>query len=163
MQTHPPTQPNIRQRSGSLGEQSGTGWRELEGSRSPQEDLQSQLTLVHGCSQRLNHQLKSTQGLDLDPLHICSRCVWSSCESPNNWSGSYLGLCCLSLDPLPLAGLPGWASVGENPTSPAATWCPRAWQPFLSLRRRRGDAGEGFVSMRPGGEIARGTCVLDIK
>ena len=34
---------------------------------------------------------KGMQGLDLDPLHICSRCAaWSSGGYPNNWSGGCL-------------------------------------------------------------------------
>jgi hypothetical protein len=37
--------------------------RELEGSRTPQEDLESQLTWAHGGSERLNHQPKSMQAL----------------------------------------------------------------------------------------------------
>ena len=39
-----------------------------EGSRIPQEDLQSQLTWAHGGSQKLNHQPESIQGLHLGPL-----------------------------------------------------------------------------------------------
>jgi hypothetical protein len=46
-------------------------------------------------------------------LHICSRCTaWPYCESPNNWRGSCLWLCCLPLILLPLAGLPDQASMG---------------------------------------------------
>jgi hypothetical protein len=57
--------------------------------------------LAHGGSQRLNHQPKSIQGLDLEPLNICSRCkAWSSCGSPNNWSRG------LSLTLLPAIGSP---------------------------------------------------------
>jgi hypothetical protein len=41
-----------------------------EGLRTPQEDLQNQLTQGHGDSQRLSHQPKSMQGLDLDSLYI---------------------------------------------------------------------------------------------
>ena len=42
---------------------------ELEGSRTPQEDLQSQLTWAHESPQRLNHQPKNMQRLDLGPPH----------------------------------------------------------------------------------------------
>lgn len=42
-----------------------------------------------GGSQKLNHQPNMVHGLDLDLLHICSRCTaWSSCGSPNNGSRS---------------------------------------------------------------------------
>ena len=34
-------------------------------------------------------------------------------------------ICCLSLSPLPLPGLPGGASVGEDVLSPAVTRCHR--------------------------------------
>jgi len=41
-------------------------------------------------SQRLNHQLTSLHGLDVGPLHICSRYMTMSLRgSPNNWSGGY--------------------------------------------------------------------------
>ena len=70
-----------------------TGLRELKGSRTRPEDLQSQLTWAHGASQKLNYQPKSWAGPSSNtwagprPLHICSRCAaWSSCRSTNNWS-----------------------------------------------------------------------------
>ena len=44
-------------------------WSGPEGSRTAQEDLQSQLTWAHGGSQRLNHESKSMQGLDLGVPH----------------------------------------------------------------------------------------------
>jgi hypothetical protein len=94
-----------------------------EGSRTPPEDPQSQLAWDGGGSQRLNHQPESVQGLDLEPLHISGKyAAWSSCGSPNKCSGSYLGLCSLPLGALPLPGLPGWASVGEDLPSPSAGW-----------------------------------------
>ena len=103
----------------------GEGLRELEGSREPQEDPQSQLSWAHGGSQRLNHQPKRMHGLDLSPLYICSRyAAWSSCGSPNNWSRGCLWLCCLPLDLLPLAELPGLAAVGEDAMSPDETRLP---------------------------------------
>jgi len=43
-----------------------------KGSRTPQEDLQSQLTWALKDSQRLGHQPGSMQGLDLSSLHIYS-------------------------------------------------------------------------------------------
>jgi hypothetical protein len=109
----------------------------LEGSRTPQEDTQSQLTWDHGGSQSLGHQPWSMQELDLDPLHICNKCAaWCSCGSPNKQSRDYLDLCSLPLDSLPLPGLHGWASVGENGPSPAGSRCPRVgwypkWAPLL--------------------------------
>ena len=67
----------------------------MEGSRTPQEDPQSQLTWDHGVSQ-------SIQELDLDPIHIYSKYVaWCSCGSLNKQNGGCLGLCSLPLDPLP--------------------------------------------------------------
>jgi hypothetical protein len=77
-------QPNVRWSLGSLVKDCGTVLSELEGLRTPQEDLQSQLTWARGAggrkeaeesSQRLNHQPKSIHGLDLGPLHIFSRCA----------------------------------------------------------------------------------------
>jgi hypothetical protein len=104
-------------------EELGVGLREPEESRTSQEDLQSQLTWVHSGSQRLNHQVKSMQKLDLSPLHICSRfAVWPSCGSPNNRSGGHLWLWCPPLGPLILAGLPYLVTVGEDELSLAATW-----------------------------------------
>jgi hypothetical protein len=71
---------NIRWYSGNLVEEWGIELSKLEGSRTPQEDIQSQLTLDHLVSQRLNHRPKSMQGLHLDPLPICSRyAAWSPC------------------------------------------------------------------------------------
>lgn len=51
---------NISWSSVSLVENSRKKLCELEGSRTPHEDLQSQLTWYRGGSQRWNHQLKST-------------------------------------------------------------------------------------------------------
>ena len=114
---------NIRQSSGSLVEEWGLELSNPEVERMPQEDLQSQLTWVHGDSQRLNHQPNTMQALDLGPLYICSRCAaWPSCgSSANNWSRTLLP----ALDPLSLPGLPGWASVGEDVPSPIGTRCPQ--------------------------------------
>jgi hypothetical protein len=77
-------------------------------------------------------------------LYICSRyTAWSSCGSPNTWNRGclWLGLCCLTLDSLPLAGLPLLASAGENMLSPNATWCVRAgWYPrYLLLSQPTGE------------------------
>jgi len=45
-----------------------------------------------------------------------------------------LGLCSLPFDSLPLPGLPGLASVGEDIPSPDGTRCPRVgWYPFLRM------------------------------
>ena len=49
--------------------------------RTPQEDLQSQLPWTYwgwqggSADHRLDHQPNSMQWLDLDPLHICSKCA----------------------------------------------------------------------------------------
>ena len=71
-------QPNIRWSSGSLAEELGVGLKNLEGTGIQKEDQESQLTWTLGASQRLNHQPKNIQGLDLaapPPTCICSRCV----------------------------------------------------------------------------------------
>ena len=60
---------------GNLMEELGEGLRDLEWIGTPQEDQQNQLTWTFVGSQRLNHQLKSIHGLDLSPMHICSRCA----------------------------------------------------------------------------------------
>ena len=46
-----------------------------EGSRTPQENPQSQLRRNHGGSPSLGHQPESMQELDLDNLHIRSKCA----------------------------------------------------------------------------------------
>jgi hypothetical protein len=75
-------------------------------------------------SQRLNHQSNNIHGLDLSPQHICSRfAAWSSWGSPNNWSRGGLWLCCLTVDPGALTGLPCLVTVGEDMPSPTVTWC----------------------------------------
>jgi hypothetical protein len=63
-------QPNIRQSLERLVEEWGIKLSELEVSKTTQEDLQSQLTWVHGGPQSLNHQTKSMHGLNLGTLHI---------------------------------------------------------------------------------------------
>jgi hypothetical protein len=85
----------------------GEGLRNPEGIRTSQEDQQSQLTWTFGGSQRLNHQPKTNTWVGpRSPAH--SRCAaWSSCRSPNNWSGGRPWLCCLSVDPVPLTALSG--------------------------------------------------------
>lgn len=66
---------------------------ELECSRVPQEDLQSQIIWVHGASQKLNHQPKRIQELDLGLLHICSRYeAQSACDVGPLPSGVELSL-----------------------------------------------------------------------
>jgi hypothetical protein len=86
-------QPNIRWSLGSLVEEWGIELSKSEGSRTPQ-DLESTHLEPRGQgggSQRLNYQPKSMQGVDLGPLHICSKyAAWSSCGSSNNWSGGCL-------------------------------------------------------------------------
>lgn len=112
-------------------------------------------------SQRLNYQPKSMQGMDLGPLHICSKyAAWSSCGSSNNWSGGCLWFCCLPLDLLPPPGLPGWASVGEEVLSPAGTGCPRVgWYPRglpLLWGEQEVVMGEGLVRVGLGGVLQSG-------
>ena len=55
--------------------------KELEGSRSSEENLQSQLTWVYGGSQRLNHQQKSMHWLDLGCLYLCNKYLSLMCVS----------------------------------------------------------------------------------
>ena len=55
-------------------------------------------------------------------LHICSRCAaQSSSGSSDNWIGDCPKSCCLSLEYVPLTGLPCLASVGEDVSSPVET------------------------------------------
>ena len=59
----------------------------FEGSGTPQENLQNQLTWAHEGSQRLNHPWKSMHGLHIDILPLRSRCAaWSSYGFSKNWS-----------------------------------------------------------------------------
>ena len=56
------------------------GLKESEGSRTPQECLQEQLTWAHRGLSRLNCQPESMLGMDLGPQHICNMCAAvSSC------------------------------------------------------------------------------------
>ena len=112
------------QSSGNLVVEWGIEWSKLERSGTPEEDLQSLLTWAHVGPQRLGHQLGSMQKLDLDLLHICSKyAAWSSSGSPNleQQIQVFPGVFCLTLDPIPLTGLPCLASVGEDVPSPAVT------------------------------------------
>lgn len=43
------------------------------GTETSQQDQQRQLTQAQGSSQRLRHQLRSMDGLDLGLLHICGQ------------------------------------------------------------------------------------------
>lgn len=106
--SHP--QPNIRRSLGNLVEERRIEVKKPEGSRTPQEDPLSQLTWDCGGSQRLGHQQGSRQELDLDPLHICSKCAaWSSYRSPKQSWGSLRLFFCHWI-PFSLPRLPGWAS-----------------------------------------------------
>ena len=96
------------------------------------------------------------QGLDLEALHVCSRCpAWPSCGFPNKWSRGCP--CSLQLDPLLLPRLPGGASMGEDVPAgikcPRVRWCPKGL-PFLE-EKGRGQCGEGFVRVGLGGEEVR--------
>jgi hypothetical protein len=68
---------------------------------------------------------------------------------PNNWSQGYLWFCCLLLDPLPLAGLPCWVSIGEDAPGRVTRWLdqgrvvPEGGVPFFE--EKGGDNGvRGF-------------------
>jgi hypothetical protein len=115
-------QPNTRQSSGCLVEESGTGLSELERSRTPQEDLWSQLTWAHWGSQGLKHQPKNMQGLDLDPLHILTdvQLGLHVCPLRTETRAVFDSVACLWI-PIPLVGLPSQTSVGEDVLSPATT------------------------------------------
>ena len=118
---HRPTA-NISWSLGSLVEELGEELKNSERIGTPQEDQQCELTWSFGHSQRLNHQPKSIQRLDLGPLHICSRCTaWSSCGSPKMKAGPYPDFiaCVWILLPSPLTGPVCLASVGKDTHSPA--------------------------------------------
>jgi hypothetical protein len=63
-------------------EECGIEVSKSEVSRTPQEDPQSQLSMDRGGSQSLGHQPDIMQELDLDPLHICSKCSAWPCMGP---------------------------------------------------------------------------------
>lgn len=78
------------------------GLREAEGSSTPEEDLQSQLTWNYGGSQKLNHQPKSMHGLDLGTLYIWSKyTAWSS-------------VCALTTGELTLTLMPAFGSASPH-------------------------------------------------
>lgn len=97
------------------------------------------------------------QGLDTGHLHICTRCIaWSLCGSPHNWSGDRLTLM-LTLEPLLLTGLPGWAREGEDESGSAGTryprmgWHPRGASPSLSTGSNGGTCKVGLGGKERGG------------
>ena len=121
----------------------------LEGSRTPQEDLQSQLTWTHGGSQRLNHQPKNMRGVDSHTflvdvqLHVSPLTAGVGTVSD------------LPLHPLPLAGLLCLALVVKKALSPAVILCAWVcWYPWgasPSMRRRRGGrVCEGGIARKGG-------------
>jgi hypothetical protein len=61
-------QPNTRRDPGNLTEGGEEVSEEPKGSRTPQENVQNQLTWAHEGSQRLNHQPTSMHVIDLGPL-----------------------------------------------------------------------------------------------
>ena len=79
--------------------------------------------------------------------------AWSSCGIPKRRSRDCLWLCCLSLDPYPLAGLTCLASKGKEVMClvPTATWYAKvAWysgeaSPFLWRKKKKKERwmGEG--------------------
>lgn len=100
---------------------------------------QSQLTWDHGDSQVLDQQSGSRQELDLDLLHICSKCAaWCSCGFPDKWSRAFsVSVPCRWIFPLP--ELP---SVGEDVPSPAGAGCPRVgWYPRKEKGRGNWEGG----------------------
>ena len=87
---------------GNLVEEWRIGLNEQEGSRTPQEDLQSQLIWAHRGSQRLNHQPMSMQRLDLGPYTFVTDVQLGLHVGPLTIeSESCLQVCCLPLDPFP--------------------------------------------------------------
>lgn len=75
---------------------------------------------------------KREHGPKLGSLHICSRCAtWSSCVSSNNWIGCCPWICCMSVNPLLLTGLPSLVSERED-------------VPSLVVTDVAGDGGEGY-------------------
>jgi hypothetical protein len=88
--------------------------------------------LTLGSFQRLNHQLKSEQGMDWGPLHMFSRwAAWSSYVSSKIWSSGCPWACCLpaclpACQPVYyvlLNGLHCLVSVAEFALSPSETRC----------------------------------------
>jgi hypothetical protein len=74
--------------------------------------------------------------------------------------GAFLWLCCLPLDPYPLAGLPCLISVGENALSPAVTWCARAgWYPWYFWGEGKGVMGGGCCEGTPWRRRGRGAVI----
>jgi len=73
----------MRQSSGNPTEEGEEGLNEPERSRTPQENLQNQLTWVYRPLQRLNHQTESMYVMGLLPIYN-RRAAWCSCETPKN-------------------------------------------------------------------------------
>ena len=65
--------PTTRQSLGSLVEELKIKVSKSEGSKTPQEILEGQLTWGHGDLKSLSHQPGSRQELDLEPLPICTK------------------------------------------------------------------------------------------
>ena len=76
-------QPYIRLSSGDPAEEREEELWDPEGSRTSQENSQSQLTWAHRSSRKLNQQTGRLHGSDLSLLHICdSYETWSVCGIP---------------------------------------------------------------------------------
>jgi hypothetical protein len=76
------------------------GLKEPEESRTPQENLQNQVT--SGLRDWTANQPGSLHRTDLGPLHLCYSCVaWYSCGAPNSGSRGCHWLNCLPLGPFP--------------------------------------------------------------
>jgi hypothetical protein len=88
-------------------------------SRTPQENLQNQLTWVHRGSQTLTCQPESMHGMDLGPLHIGNNCAAGTLllyVTSNSRIRGCLGLHCLPLDYFPPIHL---VSIEDVPSSTA--------------------------------------------
>lgn len=91
---------------------------------------------------------KSTHGLKLNLLHICSKCAtWSSCESQKSRVGITLTLIlCLPVDLASLPGLTCLASVQEDIYNPEVTWGAKVLGSLWRTQGWRGEeGGEGAV------------------
>lgn len=111
--------PNIRQRSGSLVEGSG----KMEGVGGTRKRYTESTNLGLWGSQRLTQK-----GLDLEPLHICSKCeAWTSWVPLTTGVGAVSDFVESQRSPSP-TGLLCLASVG------LADWYPWRASPYLRKR-----------------------------
>jgi len=77
--------------------------------------------------------------------------AWLTCRSPSNWSRGCPWICCL-WTPIPLNGPPCPASVGEDVSSSAMTWCAVVgWYPQGASSLLREGEGEDLCEGGLGG------------